>query len=111
MSADQPKTASVPRLAVFYVILAAIVAVVFVFVINSGTKKKAQPTIAGGYVAATVNPCLGKVAPPLPGPPLPVTAPAQPVTPGPAFNVAQSGQFVSISNAAGSLGGKLRLHS
>src|SRR5271168_4021714 len=101
MSADQPGKGGLGRLAVFYVILAAIVAVVFVLVINAGTSKKAQPTIAGGYVVASANPCLGKAPVPIPGPPLPATAPGQPVTPGPAYNVAQSGQFVSISNAAG----------
>lgn len=107
-SPDRP--AGLGRLVAFYVILIAVVVAVIAVVINDGSSKKAQPSIAGGYLTTAANPCLGKVAAAIPGAPLPVTAPAQSTAVGPSFNIAQSAQFVTISNAAGTLGGQLRLH-
>ena len=47
------------RLAVFYVILAAITAAVVIYVVDRGRNEKAQPAIAGSYQAAALNPCIG----------------------------------------------------
>src|SRR3954447_15984546 len=107
---QEPKTASPARLIAFYVVLAALTVTVAIVVIAQGKDEHPQPAIAGGYDAAAPNPCLGKVAPPPKGPPLPPTAPAQPAVTGPSFDVKQSGQFVNLSNTAGTLAGKLRLH-
>ena len=103
-------TARTGRLAVFYAVLAVIVAAVVIVVIEDGKDEKAQPSIAGGYDTSGPNACLGKAAPPT-GAPLPPTAPTQPAPAGPAFDVKQSGQFVNFSNIQGTLGGKLRLHT
>ena len=93
----------------FYLITAAISAVVVALVINSGQGEKAQPVIAGGYLASAPNACLGPVPKPPGGIPLPATAPAQKPALGPSFNILQSGQFVNINNNAYTLGGQLRL--
>jgi Kef-type K+ transport system membrane component KefB len=96
-------------LIVFYVVLAAVTAAVVAVVIAKGTKEHAQPSIAGEYIAAAANPCLGPVPAPPGGAPLPPTAPTQPVVTGPLFNVNQSGQFVNVTNNQGTLTGQLRL--
>jgi Kef-type K+ transport system membrane component KefB len=101
---------SLRGLVIFYVLLAVITAGVTIYVFNRGQSEVAQPSIAGGYDTKGDNACLGKTPVPPGGLPLPATAPAQPVTSGPQFNIAQSGQFVNLSNLVGSLGGKLRLH-
>jgi Kef-type K+ transport system membrane component KefB len=94
----------------FYLVLAAVVAGVTVVVIHKGGRERSQPYIAGGYNVSRANACIGAAAPPVGGRPLPSTAPALPVASGPAFNIVQSGQFVDISNIAGTLSGQLRLH-
>ncbi len=91
-------------------ILASISVAVVVVVVDRGANEKAQPAIAGGYVASAPNACLGPPPAPPRGEPLPLTAPAQPKPSGPAFNVLQSGQFVNLTNNAGTLSGELRLH-
>jgi Kef-type K+ transport system membrane component KefB len=72
------------RLLGFYAFLAAMVAVVSVVVIAAGHDREAQPAIAGGYDTVGGSPCLGDK-----------------------FDVKQSGRFVNLDNADGSLGGKL----
>ncbi len=73
------------RLAIFYVLLLAVLAAVVTYVVPAGNDKKAEPGIAGGYDVGAGNPCLG-----------------------PQLDVRQSGQFVAIE-AAGGAGGQLRL--
>jgi len=80
-----------------------------VILIEHGTREHPPPAIAGGYDVLKLTRCLGTPAPHPPGPPLPSTAPGQPPVPAASFDVQQSGEFVSITNAAGSLGGDLRL--
>src|SRR3984885_11783164 len=99
------------RLITFYGIMAVIGVAVVIFVIDKGGSEKAQPAIAGGYVASSAAPCLGPVPKPAGGVPLPATAPGQAAATGPSFNVLQSGQFVNLTNNQGTLGGKLRLSS
>jgi Kef-type K+ transport system membrane component KefB len=99
------------RLIIFYVILAAIAVAVVIVVVDQGRTKKAQPVIAGGYDARAPNACLGSVAPPVKGAPLPPTAPTQPAPAGPSFSVQQSGQYVDLTNNPRTLGGELRLHA
>jgi Kef-type K+ transport system membrane component KefB len=99
------------RLITFYAILAAIAIVVVVIVVDRGAKEKAQPAIAGGYVTAAANPCIGPTPKPAGGLPLPPTAPTQLPATGPSFNVLQSGQFVNFTNNQNTLGGQLRLDS
>jgi Kef-type K+ transport system membrane component KefB len=101
----------VARLVGFYVILAVVAVVVVVLVVNRGRSERAQPVIAGGYVARSPSPCLGALPPHVPGAPLPPTAPAQPAVAGPSFTIEQSGQFVDLTNNQQTLGGQLRLHS
>ena len=79
------KPPSRPRLITFYAVLAVATAVVAAIVIAAGQDRKAQPPIAGGYDVAGQNACLG-----------------------PQFDVKQSGQFVNLDNAKGTIGGKLR---
>jgi Kef-type K+ transport system membrane component KefB len=104
---DNP--ASKQRMTIYYVVLAAIVAVVAFLVISSGQDEKAQPSIAGGYDASGPVACLG--APPAKptGAPLPSTAPSQPSVLGPSFDVKQSGEFVNFSNTQGNLSGQGRI--
>jgi Kef-type K+ transport system membrane component KefB len=97
-----------PRLIVFYVALFAITAAVAAIVISSGESEKALKSIAGGYDVAAPNACLGTPPSPQGGRPLPATAPAQPTVAGPSFDVQQSGEFVNVSNAQRTIGGKLR---
>lgn len=103
------KPASKRRMAVYYVVLAVITAVVAIVVFSSGKDEKAQPSIAGGYDATGVAACLGAPPPKPTGAPLPATAPTQPAVLGPSFDVKQSGEFVNFSNTQGTLSGKLRL--
>ena len=82
-----PETPSRPsrrRLTAFYACLALMVAVVSAVVISAGQEKEAQPSIAGGYDVSRENACLGEK-----------------------FDVKQSGRFVNLDNADGSLGGQL----
>jgi len=97
------------RLITFYAILAVIGVAVVIFVVSKGGNEKAQPSIAGGYVASAASPCLGPVPKPAGGIPLPATAPTQLAASGPSFNVLQSGQFVNFTNNQNTLGGQLRL--
>jgi Kef-type K+ transport system membrane component KefB len=96
-------------MALYYVALAVITAVVAVIVISAGKDEKAQKTIAGGYDAAGPVACLGAPPPKPTGAPLPPSAPTQPPVPGPSFDVKQSGEFVNFSNTQNTLGAKLRL--
>ncbi|MGO9890991.1 MAG: hypothetical protein ACLP0L_24245, partial [Solirubrobacteraceae bacterium] len=95
------------RLIIFYAILAVIGVVVVVFVVSKGGNEKAQPSIAGGYVASAASPCIGPVPKPAGGIPLPPTAPTQVAAAGPSFNILQSGQFVNFTNNQNTLGGQL----
>ena len=97
------------RLIIFYAILAVVGVAVVVFVVSKGGNEKAQPSIAGGYVATSANRCIGPVPKPAGGTPLPSTAPTQVAATGPSFNVLQSGQFVNFTNNQNTLGGQLRL--
>jgi Kef-type K+ transport system membrane component KefB len=97
------------RLIIFYVILAAISAVVLAVVIDKGQSEKALPAISGGYVASSPSSCLGPAPAPVGGAPLPASAPVQQPSPGPSFSVNQSGQFVNLTNSRQTLGGQLRL--
>jgi Kef-type K+ transport system membrane component KefB len=85
-------------------IVATIAAVVLL--IEHGAHGHAQPSIAGGYVLLQPNPCFGTP----PGLPHEALLPGAGQAPAAWFDVQQSGEFVSLSNAAGTLGGQLRLH-
>jgi Kef-type K+ transport system membrane component KefB len=97
------------RLIVMYAALMAATVAGAVLLIHRGQREHPQASIAGGYDLAQADKCFGAPAKPPPGAPLPPTAPAQPPPAGASFDVLQSGQFVNLTNAAGSLGGKLRL--
>src|ERR1700730_1128814 len=73
------------RLAVHYAVLAVVTAAVVIFVFASGTSKHAQKQIAGGYDVSAGTTCLG-----------------------PKIELAQSGQFVTISNAQSTISGALK---
>jgi Kef-type K+ transport system membrane component KefB len=73
------------RLAVHYALLGLVTAAVVVFVFTSGTSKHAQKQIAGGYDVSAAATCLGAK-----------------------MELAQSGQFVTISNAQSTLSGALK---
>jgi Kef-type K+ transport system membrane component KefB len=73
------------RLAVHYAVLALVTAGVMVFVFASGASKHAQRQIAGGYDVSAAAICLG-----------------------PKIELAQSGRFVTISNAQSTLSGALK---
>jgi Kef-type K+ transport system membrane component KefB len=73
------------RLAVHYAVLALVTAGVAVFVFASGATKHAQRQIAGGYDVSAATACLG-----------------------PKFELAQSGRFVTISNAQSTVSGALK---
>ncbi len=73
------------RLAIFYATLVAVLGAVTAFVVVAGHDKEASPSIAGGYDVRAPDPCFGG-----------------------AFEVKQSGQYVTIV-ATGGAGGKLRL--
>jgi Kef-type K+ transport system membrane component KefB/nucleotide-binding universal stress UspA family protein len=104
-----PKGVSKRKLIAFYVVLAIATAAVTAVVISIGKDESALPSFAGGYDAEASNACLGATPSPSKGRPLPKTAPTQPAVPGPSFDVKQSGRFVNLSNAAGTLGAKLEL--
>jgi Kef-type K+ transport system membrane component KefB len=108
--ADPPTVRRAVPLVALYVLLIAVTVVGAVLLIDRGARGHAQPSIAGGYDLSRANACFGGAAAAPSGAPLPSTAPAQPSTPGSSFDVVQSGEFVSLSNPAGSLGGNLRLH-
>jgi Kef-type K+ transport system membrane component KefB len=76
------------RLTIFYVVLIAAVAVVATLVLTAGASEEAEPPIAGGYDVSKGNECLGD-----------------------AFDLRQSGQFVSLQRADGSGAGKLRFEN
>jgi Kef-type K+ transport system membrane component KefB/nucleotide-binding universal stress UspA family protein len=65
--------------------MAIAVAVVAVFGISRGEDLDAEPAVAGGYDLASADPCLGE-----------------------SFDLRQSGEFVNIENADGTVGGRLR---
>lgn len=73
------------RLAVHYTLLGLVTAAVVIFVFSSGTSRHAQKQIAGGYDVAAATACLGAK-----------------------MELAQSGQFVTISNAQSTLSGSLK---
>jgi Kef-type K+ transport system membrane component KefB len=94
-----------------YVALIAVTVAGVVLLIEAGARGQAEPSIAGGYDLRQPNSCFGTAASTAGGAPLPSTAPAQPPLAPASFDVQQSGEFVTLSNPAGSLGGQLRLHS
>ena len=75
------------RLAGYYTILVALTAAVVAIVIAAGSGKHAEPNIAGGYTVSGGSACLS-----------------------PKLAVAQSGRFISLANAQGTVGGDLTLH-
>jgi Kef-type K+ transport system membrane component KefB/nucleotide-binding universal stress UspA family protein len=97
------------RLLAIYILLGLATAAILAVVAAAGEDKQAMQSIAGGYDASGPDACLGAPPAPSPGPALPATAPTQPPAGGPAFDVKQSGRFVNVSNAAGTLGGRLEL--
>jgi Kef-type K+ transport system membrane component KefB len=80
-----PASVGAGRLAVHYAVLALVTAGVAIFVFTSGANKHAQKQIAGGYDVSTATTCLGAK-----------------------IELAQSGQFVTVSNAESTLSGKLK---
>ena len=78
-------TANRRTLIVIYVVMALAVAIVGFVVISAGEELEAERPLAGGYDLAEPDPCLGA-----------------------SFDLRQSGEFVNIENADGSLGGSLR---
>jgi Kef-type K+ transport system membrane component KefB len=84
--------ASPRRLTAFYVALALLAVGASGIVLHAGRHERAQPSIAGTYEANAPSACLGGA---------PRTRPA--------FSLRQSGQFVSLTNQHGSVGGELRL--
>ena len=80
-----PAAPTRPRLVAFYGVLAVLVVAVSAAVIGAGHDRKPQEPVAGGYdVTAGDTTCLGR-----------------------SFDVKQSGSFVNLDNADGSLGGRL----
>ena len=73
-------------LVAMYVTMGIAVAVVAAVVFSAGQGLKAEKTIAGGYDLAKPDPCLGA-----------------------RVDLRQSGQFVNIENADGSIGGCLTM--
>ena len=84
--ADPPTHLPRRRLITYYVILAAVTAIVIPIEVAAGSGKHAEPEIAGGYVVSAGTACLGPTA-----------------------QVMQSGRFVTISNTQSTLGGNLTL--
>ncbi len=72
------------RLGIFYVVLFAAGALVAALSIGAGQKKETQPAIAGSYLASGESPCVGE-----------------------AFDLKQSGKYVSITNPDESVSGAL----
>jgi Kef-type K+ transport system membrane component KefB len=107
---EAAKRSSTAMVALYVVLVAATIGGVTAL-IERGAHQHAQPEIAGGYDLRQPNHCFGPLGAILAGAALPRTAPAQPPAVAESFDVQQSGQFVSLSNAAGSLGGQVRLHA
>ncbi len=82
---ETPISVGLRRLAVHYAVLALVTAGVVAYVFSAGTTKHAQPQIAGGYDVSAATACLG-----------------------PKIELAQSGRFVTLSNAQSTLGGALK---
>ena len=74
------------RVATYYVILLLLTAAVVSAVIAAGSGKHGAPTLAGGYDVSAGTACVGAKV-----------------------NLAQSGEFVTISNTQGTVGGDLTL--
>ena len=74
------------RLVAIYVVMAVAVAAVAIGAITAGEELTAQRSIAGGYDLERPDPCLGA-----------------------SFDLRQSGEFVNVENAEGTLGGSLRV--
>lgn len=74
------------RLAIYYLLLAIAAVAVAVFVFSRAGHVHAAPAVAGGYEVTAGSACLDRQV-----------------------EISQSGQFVDLGNAAGTLGGKLRL--
>ena len=110
MSSGVPERgAPARRLALFYALLAVAAVGSTVLVLGGGHGERATPPMAGTYEAHAPSTCLGSAPREPGGAPLPRTAPPQPRHAGPAFDVEQSGQFVSISGQQGGFGGELRV--
>ncbi|HYB24832.1 MAG TPA: cation:proton antiporter, partial [Solirubrobacteraceae bacterium] len=75
------------RLTIHYVLLALVTAVVLIFVFGEGAGEHAQKQIGGSYDVTGVAPTLACL--------------------GPKIELAQSGRFVTLSNAQSTLGGSL----
>ena len=73
-------------MAIYYTILAAATTAVIAIVIASGAGKRAEPPVAGGYDVSAGARCFG-----------------------PRADLTQSGKFITVSNARGTLGGDLTL--
>jgi Kef-type K+ transport system membrane component KefB len=82
---ETPSSVGLRRLAFHYAVLALVTAGVVAFVFSTGTTKHAQPQIAGGYDVSATSACLGAK-----------------------IELAQSGRFVTLSNAQSTLGGALK---
>ncbi|HEY7961041.1 MAG TPA: cation:proton antiporter [Solirubrobacteraceae bacterium] len=85
MEAEMQGSVGARRLAVHYALLGLVTAAVVVFVFTSGTSRHAQKQIAGGYDVSAATACLG-----------------------PKIELAQSGRFVTISNAQSTISGALK---
>ena len=72
------------RVAVHYVVLAALVAAALIVSVSLGQNKHAQPNIAGGYDVSAGTACLGAK-----------------------LNIVQSGRYVNLSNPQSTLSGDL----
>src|SRR5436309_2620744 len=83
-----PPSPSRPLVTAYYVVLAVVTAAVVAFSAAAGSKKHAEPTVAGGYDVTGGVSCLGS-----------------------SFDLAQSGQFVDLTNPQGTLSGTLTLKS
>ncbi|MGH2854216.1 MAG: cation:proton antiporter [Solirubrobacteraceae bacterium] len=86
MDIERPGSVSARRLAVHYAALGLVTAAVVVFVFVTGATKHAQPQIAGGYDVSAGSACLG-----------------------PKIELAQSGRYVTLSNAKSTVSGALKL--
>jgi Kef-type K+ transport system membrane component KefB len=89
VAAGDDRGPSKRRLLIFYPTLAVVAAVVCSIAISAGQDVKPQKSIAGGYDAAG--------------------SPATLACLGPKVDVKQSGQFVSLTNTLGTLGGALKV--
>jgi Kef-type K+ transport system membrane component KefB len=85
---ETPSSVGLRRLAAHYAVLLLVTAGVVAFVFSTGTSKHAQPQIAGGYDVSAASVCLGAK-----------------------IELAQSGRFVTLSNAQSTLGGALTFAS